>query len=345
MRHIASEMFADEYFGSLPMTMRVLWIGIIAVVADDQGRFVDNAALIRSLIFPYDAKITMKDIDNALAAFHKSHKIERYTFGVNGSGKKLIQIVNWWKYQRSTQWAQESIHPAPPKWTDRVRIHKPGNGNVPYTLNWDGVGGYVQPTKAVGKLVGTSYKGDRPKPRPTPRPTPTLKPPPTPSAQKPTKGTAKTGGGGKSLALVESSVNAKFTDEQRKRAEQVKPILSLAGLKKEKLENTAAVLAVRSSISNANLIPYVLAALASSYADPDAKNKAAVAAYRIETDSVSLLFTNRSTWKVIPEGILKAAGISVAEVNNAPPPTPPAPKGVTVAQKWLEKKGVNVNGN
>lgn len=341
MRHIASEMFADEYFGSLPMTLRVLWIGIIAVVADDQGRFVDNAALIRSLIFPYDQKITMKDVDQALAQFHKAHKIERYTFGVNGSGKKLIQIVNWWKYQRSTQWAQESIHPAPPKWTDRVRIHKPGNGNVPYTLNWDSVGGYVQPTK----VLATSFKGDRPKPKPTPRPKPRLKPPPTPSTQKPTKAQGN-GGGGKTPALpAPSSSSIATTDDQRKRMEQIRPILSLAGLKNEKLENILVNLAMRSSISNTNLKPYVLAALASAYADPDAKNKAAVAAYRMETDSVSILFTNRSTWKVIPEPILKLAGVSLAEIHNAPPPTPPAPKGVNVAQKWLEKKGVVVNGN
>jgi hypothetical protein len=108
---------------------------------------IDNVALMRSLLFPYDVDVTVKDIEKGLTIFANKHKITRYVTGTNGAGKQLIQIVNWWKYQKSTQWAGRSQFIAPPKWKDRVRAHEMGGGIT--LLNWDSAGGYEAATKPL----------------------------------------------------------------------------------------------------------------------------------------------------------------------------------------------------
>lgn len=147
MRNISPDLFMDEFVGSLSMMQRWLWIGLLAKVADDQGRFVDNVMLIRSMLFPYDTDVTVKDIEKALTLFDAKHKITRYNIGVNGSGKKLIQINNWWKFQKSAQWAGRSQYDAPPKWNDRIRAHEHGGGIT--LMNWDSAGGYEAATKPL----------------------------------------------------------------------------------------------------------------------------------------------------------------------------------------------------
>lgn len=295
MRHIASEIFADEFFGTLAMEYRVLWVGLIASCADDQGRFMDNAALIRSIVFPYDEKITMKTIENGLAIFAKGHKIIRYVVGTNGSGKRLIQIINWWKYQHSTQWARQSLYTAPPKWNDRVRIHRPGNGNIPYTLNWDGVGGYAQPTKVLSTPKRPAYQDDRPRPRPRPM---IKQPPPKPSSLE--KGKKKLVGGGSNL--------------QSKTAQAIHPIMRAAGLGEAKTMEFIAK--VQDSIEPTKAVELTLAALASVHADPKVGNKPVVAAYRFENDQIPAQYFNKSTWTNLPAKILKAANFSPATTTN-----------------------------
>ena len=147
MRNISGNTFADEFFGGLSHIHRLLWLGLLLNVADDQGRMIDNVALMRSLIFPYDMTVTVKDIEKGLTIFAAKHKITRYVVGTNGSGKRLIQVVNWWKFQRSAQWAGRSLFPAPPKWLDRIRAHETGGGIT--LMNWDQAGGYEPATKQV----------------------------------------------------------------------------------------------------------------------------------------------------------------------------------------------------
>ena len=156
MRNISSDIFADEFFGTLNQTHRLLWLGLLLNLADDQGRFIDNVALMRSLLFPYDSDVTVKDIEKGLALFASKHKILRYTAGTNGSSKQLIQITNWWKYQKSTQWAGRSQHPAPPKWNDRIRAHETGGAIA--LVNWDKAGGYVAATKKLRRSFEASTK-------------------------------------------------------------------------------------------------------------------------------------------------------------------------------------------
>jgi len=110
-------------------------MGTITKLADDQGRLRDNAALIRSNIFPLD-DVPLNDIEQAIQLFSIDGRIVRY----KKDGKKLIQIVNWWKHQKP-RWASASNYPAPDGWIDRYRYH--GQGNVIIELNWNKSGGYI----------------------------------------------------------------------------------------------------------------------------------------------------------------------------------------------------------
>lgn len=143
-RMIASDIFEDEFYIGLDLFERNLWIGLIAKCADDQGRIQDNAILIKSQVFPAD-DFTSAMVESALICYSDSGRILRYTAG----GKRMIQILNWWKYQ-TPQWAGKSRYPAPPGWTDREKYHAPGNKIENH--NWNHPGGFTV-TKPLSKQV------------------------------------------------------------------------------------------------------------------------------------------------------------------------------------------------
>jgi hypothetical protein len=139
MRTIAPEIFADEFFGLADPMSRLIWLGMILVTADDQGRMLNNPALIRRDVFPYD-DISLEFISQAIERFAHANRIVLYSGGINGNSKSLIQIVNWWKYQKSAAWMGPSQFPSPNGWTDRVRCHAANQQIV--TQGWDDKGGF-----------------------------------------------------------------------------------------------------------------------------------------------------------------------------------------------------------
>lgn len=141
-RMLNSDLFSDDVFMELDDVTRLVWIGLIVMSADDQGRLQDNELLIKSQIFPMDNKTSAK-IKNSLDTLEHHDMIYRYQKG----DKNLIQIVNWWKHQ-SPSWASASAYPAPDNWVDREKYHSVGNKVV--TTNWDTLGGF-------GKLHSTLY--------------------------------------------------------------------------------------------------------------------------------------------------------------------------------------------
>lgn len=135
-RIITSDIWQDDWFGTLPMFEKLLWIGLFSRVADDQGRMIDNAVVIRAMVFPYD-DIPVNQIERALQTYEQCDKVIRYEI----EGKKYLQIKNWWDHQQG-QWATPSKHPAPEGWTDRVRSYIKG---VYREENWDKKGNKTTP--------------------------------------------------------------------------------------------------------------------------------------------------------------------------------------------------------
>lgn len=142
-RMITSDIFEDEFFIGLDLFGRILWLGIVVKCADDQGRMQDNSILIKSQVFPAD-DYQPEQIERFLLQFADAGRIIRYV----SDGKKLIQILNWWKHQ-TPQWASKSRYPAPPGWVDREKYHAPG-GKIAMN-NWSLPGGYV--TNQVTNIV------------------------------------------------------------------------------------------------------------------------------------------------------------------------------------------------
>lgn len=150
-RMLTSDIFSDDIFMELDDVTRLLWIGLIIICADDQGRFQNNDFLIKSQVFPADRKSPSR-ILKSLQILEESGMI----FCYKKDGKSLAQIVNWWKHQ-TPSWAAASLYPAPDGWTDRVKVNSKGNKVL--MENWTEQGGFMEvPTKVhtqVPTAVGT----------------------------------------------------------------------------------------------------------------------------------------------------------------------------------------------
>lgn len=163
---IAPDTFDDEWFGQLSDREMLVWIGVFGRLRDDQGRFVENAALARARLFPY-RDVPVSDIQDALDRFVRDGRLHRYTCGK----VTVLQIVNWWRHQHM-RWAAPSAIQAPEGWIDRVRTRQ--NGTY-HTVNWDSCGGFVQDPHTNGSYersheasYGPFVLAHEPEPEPEP---------------------------------------------------------------------------------------------------------------------------------------------------------------------------------
>jgi hypothetical protein len=131
---------------------------------------------------------------------------------------------------------------------------------------------------------------------------------------KPAKGAGSSVAGGGGNDSSSSSIDQQFETmikTNSKAAENVRimrPILIADGLGKQKFKETMLKVATRILPSKAKQM--TLAAIASAYADEDAKNKPMIATHRLENEQVPSQFMNPVTWRVIPDEVLKAAGVN-----------------------------------
>lgn len=126
--------------------------------------------------------------------------------------------------------------------------------------------------------------------------------PPTPSSKK-----AEPKGAGKAGEKILSLSD--LPKSKWGRAETAMGVLKTSGLRNPKLRNLSVILATRHFKNDGDFLAYLLAGLASSYADDGARDKASVAAYRIENDQVPVHFKKPEHWSILPKEILQAAGI------------------------------------
>lgn len=91
IRTIKPSFFKNEELADLPMTARMLFIGLWTL-ADREGRLEDRHKRIKVEIFPYDTV----DIDSLLSRLQSAGFIMRYGVGE----MKVIQIINFSKHQR-----------------------------------------------------------------------------------------------------------------------------------------------------------------------------------------------------------------------------------------------------
>lgn len=132
MRSIDKMIWRDEFFMRLSYLERLVWMGLILTCADDQGRLIDNVALIRSDLFPTDGtEDIMENIGGAILKFVEHKKVLRYPVG----DRYLIQILNWWEYQSSASFMGRSKYTPPEGWHDRYRYNGPSRTKI-MSENW-----------------------------------------------------------------------------------------------------------------------------------------------------------------------------------------------------------------
>lgn len=91
IRTIKPEFFKNEELAELPVTCRLLFIGLFCL-ADKEGRMEDRPKRIKAELFPYDNI----DAHDLLSRLQSAGFIERYEVGE----MKVIQVVNFTKHQR-----------------------------------------------------------------------------------------------------------------------------------------------------------------------------------------------------------------------------------------------------
>lgn len=128
-RHIDPAMRRSKSISQLSYRQRDLWMGLI-LTADDQGRRESDEALIRSDVWPYE-DINLSEITMDLLRLQQDKFILLY----EADGKKLLQILNWHKYQSQAEWLGLSKFPPPQGWQDRYRYHGKAK-TVVTSSNW-----------------------------------------------------------------------------------------------------------------------------------------------------------------------------------------------------------------
>lgn len=132
-RNLDPQIMSDPWFIELDDRARLGWMMLILNGADDQGRFLLNGRLLKSLLFPAD-DLPAAEVLSMLEGFAASGKVHAY----EKDGVRYGQIVHWWKYQIGSEWMAPSRHPAPEGWTDRWRIHaKGGKGIIDTSPHWN----------------------------------------------------------------------------------------------------------------------------------------------------------------------------------------------------------------
>ena len=147
-RTLDPKIMTDPWFIELDDRARLGWIMLILNGADDQGRFLMNGRLMKSMLFPAD-DLPATEVLAMLESFVHGGKVHAY----ERDGVRYGQIVKWWKFQIGSEWMAPSRFPASENWVDRWRIHaRGGKGLIETSQFWadKNMCGFVNPPAAPG---------------------------------------------------------------------------------------------------------------------------------------------------------------------------------------------------
>lgn len=108
IRTIKPEFFRSETVAQLPLAARLTFIGLWTE-ADDWGRAVDNAKILKGALWPLDDEVTATDVSMHLHALCEAGLIERYEVDT----RRYLRICGWDEHQ-SINRRSSPKHPAPP---------------------------------------------------------------------------------------------------------------------------------------------------------------------------------------------------------------------------------------
>lgn len=106
IRSIKPEFFTSLTIAGLRCEARMTFIGLWTY-ADDEGRGVDDARLVRAAVWPLDDR-TIAEVETDLAALSAAGLIQRYEAG----GRRFLAVTSWAEHQRVDH-PRASTIPAP----------------------------------------------------------------------------------------------------------------------------------------------------------------------------------------------------------------------------------------
>jgi hypothetical protein len=277
---------ARLHFVSVQAQRDYLFMYMLAGQLDQDGLFFENERQLteKEIAFRINTKPA------TLMQSIKELKREKLLH-INGKGP---QILDWGNEQINWREKQEAER-------ERQQRHR-GVTRDSEAVTRDGDD--VTPLDQIKKK--TRPEEDKKKTRPTP----------TPSATRPGKSAPRGRKAGKEVGSGALSFDD-LTPKQSKRAERAQKILASLGIRNPKLKTTSSILATRHFKSDEQMVVYLVAAIASAYADGNAKSKEAVILHRIENNSVPRSFIeDKKLWRSVPVETLAIASATGIDIND-----------------------------
>jgi hypothetical protein len=159
-RNIDPTFWDDPDVARLTRDERLLIIGMITLLADDEGRMLADPGYIRKRVFGYDDDVTRSDVEawrNAVVS--KCRNVVLYTV----SDQQYMAFIHWDRYQKM-RYAIESKLPPPSEGSQETPNITNNFGNLPqFSENSPRV-----ELSRVKDGLGRDAPADKPPPPPTP---------------------------------------------------------------------------------------------------------------------------------------------------------------------------------
>lgn len=124
IRSIKPSFFTSHVISELSLSARLTFIGLWTH-ADDEGRAVDDARLIKAAVWPLDDKHTVRKVEADLAELAKANLIDRYEV----KDRRYLRICSFAEHQKPNR-PQESALPPPEQFTERA-VNEQGQTTEP----------------------------------------------------------------------------------------------------------------------------------------------------------------------------------------------------------------------
>lgn len=115
-RLIYNSISTSERVSSLGVKGALLYTWLLTH-CDTQGRMQGKTTVVKQLVAPFLDEITPEDVDVSLDQMQKLKLIKRYE---DDTGRPLIQVLDWWQWQKGLRYWSPSHYQAPEGWEDRI---------------------------------------------------------------------------------------------------------------------------------------------------------------------------------------------------------------------------------
>jgi hypothetical protein len=115
-RLIYNSISTSERVSSLGVKGALLYTWLITH-CDTQGRMQGKPRVVKHLVVPFIDEITAEDVKEALELMEQQRLIQRYE---DDTGRPLIQVIDWWQWQKGLRYWSPSHYQAPDGWEDKI---------------------------------------------------------------------------------------------------------------------------------------------------------------------------------------------------------------------------------